>query len=403
MEDPTEGTARENETICPAHAPTSPASRPGQVALSAPAESHDEDGSRMQMADNLTLTGVQKGLVESGLKDTSSTYSSLDMQVHHLQQEVTALKAKLDQATYVNESIALHLFTQLAASMTGAPAGPPRAGDGQGHFGRCALNGEYASGWATNGSSTGLLATVQDEELLKSLLLSSEPHPQLMPDNGKLIGTHGRAQTSLESLSQSDPSRRLRRTRVCDDEVTTATEALNDLAELWMLRQFGVPATTGYRATGEGGSRPTSALGSGSRDKCSPGQEAADQENVKCVAEASTVATIPDVHGKEPDRLMPEVAADMLDDQTLRESYVLDRASMEAIASESTWYCRVCHSLASDGLPGEHFCRSKSGARVQCNYCRKTTARMPDLRVHFRKIVYCKAVRAKILTIFQSV
>eukprot|EP01053_Blabericola_migrator_P003208 Blabericola_migrator_1__3207@NODE_1944_length_3529_cov_107_922299_g1242_i0_p1_GENE_NODE_1944_length_3529_cov_107_922299_g1242_i0NODE_1944_length_3529_cov_107_922299_g1242_i0_p1_ORF_typecomplete_len406_score86_14SKA2/PF16740_5/0_063zfRanBP/PF00641_18/0_48LRS4/PF10422_9/0_5LRS4/PF10422_9/3_4e03PHD_2/PF13831_6/8PHD_2/PF13831_6/49_NODE_1944_length_3529_cov_107_922299_g1242_i02011418 len=65
------------------------------------------------------------------------------------------------------------------------------------------------------------------------------------------------------------------------------------------------------------------------------------------------------------------------------------------------WYCHVCGSIAKDGLPGDHFCygryeNHRDNLKVFCQYCRKGTARMPDLRVHFRKIVYCRDLRAQL-------
>lgn len=70
--------------------------------------------------------------------------------------------------------------------------------------------------------------------------------------------------------------------------------------------------------------------------------------------------------------------------------------------SESEWWCHVCDTMARDGPPGEHFCFSKiengsrDGLKVICHYCKKGTSRMPDLRVHFKKIVYCKLLRREL-------
>eukprot|EP01055_Gregarina_sp_Pseudo9_P000629 Gregarina_sp_Pseudo_9__628@NODE_13_length_6388_cov_18_254528_g11_i0_p2_GENE_NODE_13_length_6388_cov_18_254528_g11_i0NODE_13_length_6388_cov_18_254528_g11_i0_p2_ORF_typecomplete_len386_score69_41LPP/PF04728_13/0_056LPP/PF04728_13/1e03DUF4763/PF15960_5/0_072SKA2/PF16740_5/0_17LRS4/PF10422_9/0_42_NODE_13_length_6388_cov_18_254528_g11_i039665123 len=68
---------------------------------------------------------------------------------------------------------------------------------------------------------------------------------------------------------------------------------------------------------------------------------------------------------------------------------------------EGDWYCHVCCSLAKDGPPGDHFCfgryeNHRDNLKVFCQYCRKGTARMPDLRVHFRKIVYCRDLRTQL-------
>eukprot|EP01056_Protomagalhaensia_sp_Gyna25_P000685 Protomagalhaensia_sp_Gyna_25__684@NODE_131_length_4993_cov_97_972951_g103_i0_p1_GENE_NODE_131_length_4993_cov_97_972951_g103_i0NODE_131_length_4993_cov_97_972951_g103_i0_p1_ORF_typecomplete_len366_score61_10SKA2/PF16740_5/0_036DUF4530/PF15039_6/24DUF4530/PF15039_6/49DUF4530/PF15039_6/1_4e03_NODE_131_length_4993_cov_97_972951_g103_i033294426 len=70
-------------------------------------------------------------------------------------------------------------------------------------------------------------------------------------------------------------------------------------------------------------------------------------------------------------------------------------------AEPGDWWCHVCGSLAKDGPPGDHFCfgrfeNHRDGLKVFCQYCRKGTARMPDLRVHFRKIVYCRDLRAQL-------
>lgn len=57
------------------------------------------------------------------------------------------------------------------------------------------------------------------------------------------------------------------------------------------------------------------------------------------------------------------------------------------------WYCFVCNTTVINEKPGVHFCYSRVSKGVVCNYCGKFTSRMPDLRVHFRKIVYCKLTR----------
>lgn len=77
-------------------------------------------------------------------------------------------------------------------------------------------------------------------------------------------------------------------------------------------------------------------------------------------------------------------------------------AALKGDDSAAEWWCHVCGTIARDGPPGEHFCWSKAenghkdGPKVVCHYCRKGTSRMPDLRVHFKKIVYCRLIRKEL-------
>ncbi|EZG56589.1 hypothetical protein GNI_102710 [Gregarina niphandrodes] len=64
------------------------------------------------------------------------------------------------------------------------------------------------------------------------------------------------------------------------------------------------------------------------------------------------------------------------------------------LPGQTAWWCYCCSSRVADGPPGDHFCYNRlDDGGVICNYCGKVTNRMPDLRVHFRKIVYCRRVR----------
>lgn len=80
-----------------------------------------------------------------------------------------------------------------------------------------------------------------------------------------------------------------------------------------------------------------------------------------------------------------------------------DLPTYKSADAESEWWCHVCGTMARDGPPGKHFCWSKvdngsrDGLKVFCHYCKKGTSRMPDLRVHFKKIVYCKLLRKELL------